>query len=440
VRPVYEDDDEEGISGVFTPPPEIVPAPAAPAQVIAGRYQIVERIGAGAMGQVLHVRHLRLGKSFALKLMTAEFSLEPAAREIFDREARLASGLSHPSIVSIVDFGEDPDWGLFIVMELVVGDSLADRIAAGPQPVPVVCNVISQLIDALHHSHAHDVVHADLKSENILCTRPTPGDQREWGIKLLDFGMAHLGSATGGQRERIGGTPAYIAPERVTGGPPSAAADLYAVGVIMYEMLAGSVPFDDAEPRRILERQLTDTPEPIAARRGEELPAALVAIVDRALAKDPAARYPDVVALGHDLHAFMESVGLRRRAVRRTGTEPGDSRTDAAAAAFDGLGVPAAGLRADGTIVVANDAFLRLLRRDNREQTEGDNVLDTPLAQVHSDLREDLRLVSMDGKVVRRRLRLRAAADREVVMRLLMTPSQGSGGDCLLVLHPLPVG
>lgn len=438
---MYEDDDDDDMSGVFTPPPEPMTATAPPAQVIAGRYQIVERIGAGAMGQVLHVRHLRLGKSFALKLMTAEFSLEPVAREIFDREARLASGLSHPNIVSIVDFGEDPDWGLFIVMELVVGDSLGDRIEAGPLPIPVVCNVISQLVDALHHSHIHDVVHADLKSDNILCTVPTSAtDQREWGIKLLDFGMAHLASATGGRRERVAGTPAYLAPERVTGNPPSVAADIYAVGVIMYEMLSGTLPFDDDDPHRILERQLTDTPEPVAARRGEELPPALVAIVERALAKAPSERYPDVVSLGRDLHTFMEGVGLRRRAVRRTGTEPGDSRADAAAAAFDGLGIPAAGLRADGTMVVANDAFLRLLRRERRDQTEGDNILDTALAQLHPGLREDLRLVSMDGKVARRRLRLRTAGDREVVMRLLMTPSRGSGGDCLLVLHPLPAG
>lgn len=436
---MYEDDDDEALSGVFDPPVIVrAPVPETPAQVIAGRYEIVERIGAGAMGQVLHVRHLRLGKSFALKLMTAEFSLEPVAREIFNREARLASGLSHPNIVSIVDFGEDPDWGLFIVMELVLGDSLTARIDGKALPVAVVCNVISQLVDALHHSHAHDVVHADLKADNILCIQPSPGDQREWGIKLLDFGMAHLASATGGQRERVAGTPEYIAPERVTGSPPSVAADLYSVGIIMYEMLTGTVPFSDDDPHRILERQLTEPPQPIAARRGDEVPPELLAIVDRALAKAPADRYRDMVSLGGDLHALMEGMGLRRRAVRRTGTEPGETRADAAAAAFDGLGVPAAGLRADGTIVVANDAFLRLLRRERRDSTEGENILDTPLEQVHPELREDLRLVSINGKMVRRRLRLLAGGNREVVMRLIMTPSRGSGGDCLLLLHPLP--
>jgi tRNA A-37 threonylcarbamoyl transferase component Bud32 len=439
----HDDDDAEDVSGVFDPPLAEAAAPEVEdrARIIAGRYEIVERIGAGAMGQVLHVRHRRLGKSFALKLMQAELALHAEALEIFHREARLASALSHPGIVSIVDFGEDPDWGLFIVMEYLDGEPLSRRIEAGGGvlPVPVVCSVAAQLVDALHHSHSHDVVHGDLKSDNVFCCNPSGTERRKWVVKLLDFGMANLASSAAGHQDRVAGTPEYIAPERITGAPPRPSVDLYALGVIMYEMLAGSTPFCGDDPTEILQRALVETPEPVAARRGEALDADLVAIVDKALRKAPEDRYPDALSFGRDLRAYMDEVGLRARARnRRPGTEPGDSRADAAAAAFDALSIPAVGLRADGTIVVANAAFARLLRQPDHLELEGTSIMTTSLARLHRNLREDLRLVSMDGKLVRRRLTVRGDGDSRVTMRLVMTPAFGSCGHCILLLHSIP--
>lgn len=414
--------------------------PSEPAHVIAGRYEIVERIGEGGMGQIVRVRHHRLGKAFAIKLMLADFFFEPEAREIFIREARLASTLSHPNIVSIVDFGDDPDWGMFIVMELAVGESLSERIdIEGALSIDVACNVTQQLVDALAHSHAHSVVHGDIKADNVLCQDPTADDQRRWNIKLLDFGMAHLSTGQTGALARIAGTPAYMAPERIQGSPPAPSVDIYALGVIMFEMLAGGVPFNHDDPHQLLQQHLHDAPPDLAERRGAPLDAALLGIVDRCLAKRPEDRYPDADAVGRDLSAYMKHRGLRRRSHgRRLTTAPGLSRADATAGVFDALGVPAAGLSAEGTIVVANHRLGRLLGKPNHLALEGTSILDSALARVHPNLREDLRLVAMDGKMVRRRIEVQGKDGEPLSMRLVMTPSTGASGACVLVVHAFP--
>lgn len=433
---IHDDDDE--VSGVF----EARTAPQLvhdePGRVVAGRYEIVERIGAGGMGQVVRVRHLRLGKSFALKLMRAEASGHAEARELFVREAQLASVLSHDNIVSIVDFGDDPDWGLFIVMEYLEGETLLQRLGeGGPLPVPVVCDVAAQLVAALRHIHAHDVVHGDLKSENVLCLSDEEPGRRRWNVKLLDFGMAQLASATAGRDARIGGTPEYLAPERIVGGPLAASVDIYALGVILYEMLVGAVPFSGDDPRAVLHRQLDEQPEPIEARRGESVDPSLLAVVGRALEKKPEDRYQTVSELADDLRAFMHGVGLHGRASTRAPTEP-ETRAGAAAAAFDALGIPAVGLRNDGTIVIANTAFARLVRRDEDIEVEGLNLRDTPIARLHPGIYHDLRLVAIKGKLVRRRVTFTRASGKQITMRLLMTPASGACGDCLLAMYALP--
>ena len=432
-------DHDDEVSGIFDPP-FVGEIPAAEkAHTIAGRYRIVERIGEGGMGQVLKVVHRRLGKPFALKLMQATVSLEPESRGTFHREARLASSLGHPNIVSIVDFGEDPDWGLFIVMEYLEGEPLSERIDRhGKLPLAVVCNVAQQVASALRHSHDKKIVHADLKAENLLCINDPDFKRRRWMIKLLDFGMAHIATVAGGTDERIAGTPEYLAPERITGGKPQPSVDIYALGIILYEMLTGSVPFFGGTPTEILKRHLQETPEPIANRRGEPIDAQLEAIVMKALAKDPAERYQQADEVLADVRGYMRELGLKKRNSDRIRAISNSeaSRDEIATAAFDAVAIPMAGLRADGTVVVANQACSRLLKLDV-DELEGGNILLSPLSTLHPGLRDDLRLVAMDGKVVRRRITVRLG-DRETRMRLLMTPSDGRAGDCMLVMHALP--
>ncbi len=412
-------------------------APEDRGRVIAGRYEIIERIGAGGMGQVLHVRHRRLGKSFALKLMQAEFTLDDDARQLFKKEARVASALCHPNIVSVVDFGDDPDWGLFITMELLEGESLLDRIKRIERlPAQIVSYVGAQIASALAHSHAMQVVHADVKAENIICVAGDEGT--DWHVKLLDFGTAEIASRGHDPNQQIAGTPAYMAPERITGGRPQPSNDIYALGILLYELLTGTPPFHSDNPLEILQSHLHAAPEAVGARRGEVLDDALVAIVDRALLKDPLERYQTAAQMAIELEAYMVEAGSRQRELEQRFGITDYSREEAAADAFDALGVSAAGLDANGTIRIANTAFAQLIKAQNPDELKGRSVLATAMGAVHPDIREDLRLVAMTGKLIRRRIRVVLSDDTESVLRLIMTPARGRCGPCMLVVHPLP--
>jgi len=430
-------DPSEGPTGVFTledVSDEI--APEDRGRVIAGRYEIIERIGEGGMGQVLHVRHRRLGKSFALKLMHAEFTLDEEARTLFKKEARIASALCHPNIVSVVDFGDDPDWGLFITMELLEGESLLDRVRGEERlPLAVVCDVAAQVAAALAHSHELGVIHADVKAENVLCVSD---DQSQWNIKLLDFGTAQIATRSNAIDQQIAGTPAYMAPERISGQPPHPSNDIYALGVLLYEMLTGITPFRDDNPTAVLQRHLDEQPPPVDATRGEVLDSALVAIVDKALAKDPGQRYATAEELADDLSSYMTTIGVRQRELEQRVGIVEYTREEAAADAFDALGISAAGLDVDGTIRIANRAFAQLIKAESAEALKGRSVLATALGTLHTEIREDLRLVAMTGKLVRRRVRIVHPDASESLIRLVMTPATGRCGSCMLAIHPLP--
>lgn len=423
--------DDEEASGVFdTALENDVVSAEDRARVVAGRYEIVETIGSGGMGQVFRVKHRRLGKAFALKLMHAELSMDPNAEQLFQREARLASQLSHPHIVETIDFGADPDWGLFLVMEHLEGESLATRITRmGKLPIATACEVAAQLADALQHSHDHGVVHADLKSENVFCV----GDETRWHVKLLDFGTANTTSSK--TSDRMTGTPEYLAPERITGATAQPSSDIYALGVILYEMLCGTPPFAGGETELILHRQLAESPEPVSARRKEDVDARLQDIVSKALAKDPADRYKSARELQDVLREYLDALGIRRRArTEPVGISMSDERAQAAASAFDALRLPVAGVRRDGRIAVANAAFAHLLGFKDVTSVEGTDVHRSMLAKLNSELHEDLRLSAVEGRVIRRYFVL-PRGEKPVRVRYIMAPASGPCGDCLVTLH-----
>jgi tRNA A-37 threonylcarbamoyl transferase component Bud32 len=409
------------------------------ARIVGGRYEIMEHIGAGGMGHVLRVRHTRLGKDYALKLMRDELSLDPQARLLFEREARLASHLAHPNIVEMIDFGSDPYWGLFIVMEYLEGEVLSKRIERlGHLPIAAACRVAMQLAEALAHSHDKEVIHADLKAENVLCI--AAADDREddpWLVKLLDFGTAQAARAATASTsaEWISGTPEYIAPERAAGAPPQPSGDIYALGIILYEMLCGTPPFSGGEPAQILRRHVAEAPEPAGARRGEVLDPRLDAILDNALAKDPAHRYANAEGFLADLHAYMEVLGVRQRAGTLASLIPhADTRADAAAAAFDAFELPAAGLLRDGTIIIANQSFARFVGFADVSAIEGQNIHRTVLHQLNPDLHGDLRGAALDREMVRRDLEV-SSGDGPARIRFVLAPASGSCGHCMLLLH-----
>lgn len=325
-------------------------------------------------------RHVQLNKAFALKIISPAFALDAALRARFIEEAKLASEISHPNIVSVVDYGEDADLGAFMVMELVDGEPLCPTDGA-PMTVRRACEILAQVADALEHIHRRGIVHGDVKAENILLVDETVDGRKRRGARLLDFGLARRAptpGAVGETEESISGSPHYLAPERALGGPPTIAADVYALGVLGYQMLAGALPFEGGVVE-VLTAHVHEPAPPIVARRRESVDPALEALIARALAKEPARRHATAAAFRYELNTVMDMLDLRRRSsgtIRPDGTA---SREGALVAAFDRSKIPQALCAADGRIVHANKAFVAMVKEP---RAEGMLLADTSLAAI----------------------------------------------------------
>jgi hypothetical protein len=253
-------------------------------RTIAGRYALRSQLGVGGMGEVHAADDLRLRREVAVKLVPAA-GITTVARARFVREAQAAARIHHPNAVAVFDAGES-DGFLYLVMERVTGQTLDDRLAAsGPLPVAEAATIAVAVLDGLGAAHAAGVVHRDVKPANIIVG---PG-----GVKLLDFGIATLFGEAGASVTVAGelvGTPKYLAPEQITGQPATPATDLYAVGVVVFEMLTGTAPFDRGEPvaTAIAHR---DEPAPDVRTIRPDVPPRVAAVIRTALRKRPADRY-----------------------------------------------------------------------------------------------------------------------------------------------------
>jgi hypothetical protein len=260
--------------------------------VLDGRYELQELIGEGSFGRVFRGHDRRLARPVAVKVIKPWWAEDPEWARAFEREAQLLASLSHDGIVAVYDVGAAPE-GLYLVSELVGGGSLARRLADGPLTSVSARTVALELCRALGRAHARRIVHRDVKPENVLLT----ADGR---VKVGDFGIARLAeSTTEAPAGTIIGTPRYMAPEQARGGPLTPATDVYAVGVVLYEMLAGHPPFAGSSAVELALRHVSDPPPPL----GDAVPPGLAAIVMRALAKDPAERFADGTAMAHALQA-----------------------------------------------------------------------------------------------------------------------------------------
>ncbi|HSS01740.1 MAG TPA: serine/threonine-protein kinase [Kofleriaceae bacterium] len=372
---------------------------------VGGRYAIDGRLGEGGMGQVYRARHLQLGKAFALKVISPTFALDGAARARFNEEAKLASEISHPNIVSVVDFGEDAQLGVYMVMELVEGEPLINEGAA-PMSVVRAVDVLMQIADALEHIHRRGIVHGDVKADNIMLTVENDGARRRRLARLLDFGLARR---PGGEHdESLNGSPHYLAPERAAGGPPSVAADIYALGVLGYLMLTGTLPFDGAVVE-ILMAHIHQEVEPPSKRRGEPIDPVVEQLIVRALAKDPAKRPESAGALRAELHAAMDTLELGRRRLVSGPIPPEGRRDHALLAAFERSRVAQALLSLDGDIRFANRGFARLLGIETG--AEGLNVSQTTLATVVPGFVRAMRAAYQSGRPCERRARVFRGSD-----------------------------
>lgn len=409
--------------------------------VIGGRYICEGQLGRGGMGRVLRVRHQVLGKAFALKLIKAPVAMDARMRELFYREARLASAMTHDNICSIVDFGEDPAFGLFMVMELLEGATVHHKLRQGGRlPPKVACDVMWQVCDAVRYIHGRTILHGDIKSENIFLVR-TSGNRR--AVKLLDFGLARadLGRGAGS----VDGTPEYLAPERIKGAPATTASDIYALGIVFYELLVGKLPFTGLGIEEVFRKHRQD-PVPLPSTKVDEpLDERADAIVARATAKDPAERHADVAGFMYELRTLMNMMGMdttrRRPAAGEAQRERRelDHRTKAAYEMFAYNSLPMAVADVNGKVRVANPAFLEFLGVAGN--AGGLELRDSGLGEVCPSLFDDLRTAAANRRTIKRAIYLSEGGDATIEAALIVTPAPSSAevtaGELHLVLHPL---
>ncbi len=259
----------------------------------AEKYVILAQISEGGMGTIYRALQLPVEREVALKVLRTELEDNDEVRKRFVREARAVSALSHPNIITLHDFGFDDQDHPYMVMEFAPGDNLGQWMQRADLNIDRVLAVARQILSALSDAHDQGIVHRDLKPENMIVT--DAGAQQDF-IKLLDFGIARLVNqeATKGltREGEVFGTPHYMAPEQAQGETGiGATADVYAMGIMMYEMLSGETPFDAPTPLAILFKQINEELPPLTGRNGWELPPWVRQLIDRATQKSPEDRY-----------------------------------------------------------------------------------------------------------------------------------------------------
>ncbi len=259
-------------------------------QTVAGRFKVEELIGQGGMGKVYRARHLALDRLVCLKMLKPALHDDPTVASRFEREALAASRLNHPNSIQVLDFGRNAaDRSLYLVMEHVQGKDLQAVLRdEWPLREERLCHILAQALDALSEAHANNVIHRDLKPENIMVEQRR--DHPDF-VKVLDFGIAKiLGSDLPAltRSDVVCGTPQYMAPEQATGGKLDARSDLYAVGIILYQMATSHLPFDGATPTEVLTRQVREAPVPPRKREpSAPISERMESLILRALSKDP---------------------------------------------------------------------------------------------------------------------------------------------------------
>ncbi|MET8040698.1 protein kinase [Micromonospora sp. NPDC005215] len=281
----------------------------SPGVQLGNRYRLDERIASGGMGDVWRGTDQVLGRTVAVKSLLPALLDDPDFAERFRGEARTMATINHPGVVDVYDFGNDQQIA-FLVMEYVEGDALSSTLSRVGRLTPArTMALVAQAADALHAAHEKGIVHRDVKPGNLL-VRPNGT------LVLTDFGIAR--SDLVGQLTAAGsvlGTASYISPEQATGGVASPASDVYALGVVAYQCLAGRRPFEGDNPLDIAMRHVRETPRPLPA----DIPPQVRALVERALAKDPAARWPSAAALAGVARQLKAALSQQARAGGNSG-------------------------------------------------------------------------------------------------------------------------
>jgi len=266
-----------------------------------GNYEILEELGGGTMGEVYKALDQRLGRTVALKLLPADLARDPSARRRFLHEAKAVAALDHPNVATLYEVGESEGGRMFLALAFCEGETLQQRLERGPLPLPEAVSIARQIAQGLAAAHRLHIVHRDVKPANVVILP-------DGKVKLLDFGLAKMTGAT--LLTRLGsspGTPAYKSPEQTRGDKVDPRSDLWALGVVLYEMVTGRLPFGGEYEQAVIYAILNEPPRPLGD--GKVFPPELTAAIDKALAKDPAKRYATAEAMEEDLARIPLGIG-----------------------------------------------------------------------------------------------------------------------------------
>lgn len=279
--------------------------------ILNGRYQLLERVGSGGMARVYKAQDRALGRIVAVKMLHESLTGDQGFLQRFQHEAHAAANLTHPNIVTVHDIGQDHNQ-YYIVMEYVEGQTLKQIVrqynqAGHPMPISRALDLTIQICAGIGYAHRADLVHCDVKPQNVLVTR----DDR---VKVADFGIARaISEATLGQQaSQVWGTPQYFSPEQAAGNPATPASDVYSIGIILFELLTGQLPFTGDTPTALALKHMQEEP-PTIAEINPTIPQQLDQIIQKVLSKEPAGRYRTGGQLGRILSAY------RQRSINDTG-------------------------------------------------------------------------------------------------------------------------
>jgi len=313
--------------------------PSRRGDIIGTRYVLGDVLGIGGMGVVYAATQHSLDRTVAIKLPRTELASDPQVRFRFRNEALASSRINHRNVVRLFDFGDDQG-APYLVMEHIIGPVLGQLVIDhGPMPSAMAARIVRQIVAGLEDAHAHGIIHADVKSDNILVETLRDGSLVP---RLIDFGIARIlnDRVIDANAAMVSGTPEYLAPEVIRGGAPTFASDIYAAGVILYELVTGATPFAGGSSAKIMSRKLEGEAVPMTWCRPDlDIPSDLDALVVRALARDPAGRFANASAMGHALDTISRAGATRHPRPRRS-TAPSVFTSEATTATMSMDSIP----------------------------------------------------------------------------------------------------